>query len=189
MRKVTTIKGVELLVPEKGEKHAGAGRPKGSKNKITLGLKEAFLVALETVGEDGKGKKGLTGYLIKVARTRPDLIVRILGKLILLEAKVAAKAEKKRTYTKEEPAKPPRYETLEDIRAGIDYRLENAEINDLSFNATRSVRAEEGSSIISSVTPKLSRNTLNHAFDPTAGSFEELSLEIAGLGGTQFLKT
>ena len=65
MRKVTTIKGVELLVPEKGEKHAGAGRPKGSKNKITLGLKEAFLVALETVGEDGKGKNGLTGYLIK----------------------------------------------------------------------------------------------------------------------------
>jgi len=124
MRKITTTKGVELLVPEKGEKHAGAGRPKGSKNKITLGLKEALLVALETVGEDGKGKNGLTGYLIKVARTRPDLIVRILGKLLLLEAKVAAKAEKKRTYTKEEPAGPPRYETLEDIRAELVAHIE-----------------------------------------------------------------
>jgi hypothetical protein len=124
MREVTTIKGVELWVPEKGEKHAGAGRPKGSKNKITLGLKEAFLVALETVGEDGKGKKGLTGYLIKVARTRPDLIVRILGKLVLLEVKEAAKAEKKRTYIKEEPAMPPQYETLEDIRAKLVAHIE-----------------------------------------------------------------
>ena len=136
MRKVTTLKGVELLVPEKGEKHAGAGRPKGSKNKITLGLKEAFLVALETVGEDGKGKNGLTGYLIKVARTRPDLIVRILGKLILLEAKVAAKAEKKRSYTKEEPAKPPRYETLEDIRAELVAHIENID----GMIAARSIR-------------------------------------------------
>jgi len=78
---------------------------------------------------------------------------------------------------------------LEDIRAGIDYRLEYATINDVSWFATKSVRSEEGSSIISSVTPKLSRNTLNHAFDPTAGSYQEVSLEIAGLGGTQFLKT
>jgi hypothetical protein len=125
MRKVTTIKGVELLVPEKGEKHAGAGRPKGSKNKITLGLKEALLVALETVGEDGKGKNGLTGYLYKVAMTRPDLIMRMLVEVLKLEAKVAAKAEKKRTYTKEEPAKPPRYETLEDIRAELVAHIEN----------------------------------------------------------------
>ena len=125
MRKVTTIKGVELLVPEKGEKHAGAGRPKGSKNKITLGLREAFLVALETVGEDGKGKNGLTGYLYKVAMTRPDLIMRILGKLIQLEMKEAAKAEKKRSYIKEEPAKPPQYETLEDIRAEFVAHIEN----------------------------------------------------------------
>jgi hypothetical protein len=124
MRKVTTIKGVELWVPEKGEKHAGAGRPKGSKNKITLGLEEACLVALEAVGEDGKGKNGLTGYLFKVAMTRPDLIMRILGKLMLLEEKVAAKAEKKRTYTKEEPAMAPEYETLEDIRAKLVAHIE-----------------------------------------------------------------
>ena len=28
------------------------------------------------------------------------------------------------------------------------------------------------------------RNTLNHAFDPTAGSFQDVSLEFAGLGGS-----
>jgi len=31
MIKITTYKGVELLVPEKGEKHPNAGRPKGAK--------------------------------------------------------------------------------------------------------------------------------------------------------------
>jgi outer membrane protein insertion porin family len=77
---------------------------------------------------------------------------------------------------------------LEEVRVGIDYRLERAEINDLDFFATKSVRLEEGSSVISSVTPKISRNTLNHAFDPTAGSYQDLSLEFAGLGGARFIK-
>ncbi|HEV7734437.1 MAG TPA: outer membrane protein assembly factor BamA [Candidatus Binatia bacterium] len=77
---------------------------------------------------------------------------------------------------------------LEDIRIGADYRLERAEISDLSFNATPSIRAEEGSSWISSITPRISRNTLNHAFDPTAGSVQDFSVEVAGLGGEQFYK-
>lgn len=77
---------------------------------------------------------------------------------------------------------------LEDIRIGADYRLERAEISDLSFNATPSIRAEEGTSWISSITPRISRNTLNHAFDPTAGSVQDVSVEIAGLGGEQFYK-
>ena len=77
---------------------------------------------------------------------------------------------------------------LEEVRVGADYRLEHAAINDVGFFATRSIRAEEGSKLISSVTPKLSRNTLNHAFDPTAGSYEELSVEAAGLGGDRFVK-
>src|SRR5262249_15230309 len=77
---------------------------------------------------------------------------------------------------------------LDEVRVGADYRLELADITDVSFFATKSVRIEEGSSLISSVTPKITRNTLNHSFAPTAGSFQDLSLEIAGLGGEQFLK-
>jgi outer membrane protein insertion porin family len=77
---------------------------------------------------------------------------------------------------------------LDEVRIGADYRIEQAKINGLGVFATPSIRAEEGTSLISSVTPRLSRNTLNHAFDPTAGSFQELSLEIAGLGGEQFYK-
>jgi outer membrane protein insertion porin family len=77
---------------------------------------------------------------------------------------------------------------LEEVRVGSSYRLESADISNVSVNATRSIRLEQGSSLISSVTPRLSRNTLNHAFDPTAGSFQDVSLEVAGLGGEQFMK-
>ena len=77
---------------------------------------------------------------------------------------------------------------LEEVRIGADYRLEYATINDVDWFATKSIRLEEGSSIISSVTPKLTRNTLNHNFDPTAGSLQDLSVEVAGLGGEQFVK-
>jgi len=77
---------------------------------------------------------------------------------------------------------------LEDVRVGTDYRLERADISNLGVDATRSIRIEEGESTISAITPRVSRNTLNHAFDPTAGSAQELSVQVAGLGGEPFLK-
>jgi outer membrane protein insertion porin family len=77
---------------------------------------------------------------------------------------------------------------LDEVRVGLDYRAELADISGLGFNATRSIRLEEGQSFVSSLTPRISRNTLNHAFDPTAGSLQSLSLEVAGLGGRRFLK-
>ena len=77
---------------------------------------------------------------------------------------------------------------LEEVRVGADYRIEAAKISGLGLDATPSIRIEEGSSLVSSITPRISRNTLNHAFDPTAGSLQDLSLEVAGLGGERFLK-
>jgi outer membrane protein insertion porin family len=77
---------------------------------------------------------------------------------------------------------------LDEVRVGADYRIEQAEIGDIDFSASRSIRAEAGTSLVSSITPRVSRNTLNHAFDPTAGSFQDFSVELAGLGGTQFVK-
>jgi outer membrane protein insertion porin family len=51
------------------------------------------------------------------------------------------------------------------------------------------VKDEEGTNLQSSVTPSLSRNTLNHAFDPTGGSRQIFQAEIAGLGGdVEFVK-
>jgi outer membrane protein insertion porin family len=77
---------------------------------------------------------------------------------------------------------------LDEVRVGADYRIEQAKIGDIDFSASRSIRAEAGTSLVSSITPRVSRNTLNHAFDPTAGSFQDFSVELAGLGGTQFVK-
>jgi outer membrane protein insertion porin family len=78
--------------------------------------------------------------------------------------------------------------SMEDVRLGLGYRLEQATIDELTSEATASIKAEEGTSTISSVTPRISRNTLNHAFDPTSGSVQDVSVEIAGLGGDQFIK-
>src|SRR5262249_19630453 len=42
---------------------------------------------------------------------------------------------------------------LEDVRVGSDYRLEQAKISNISTTAPPSIRIEEGTSLISSVTP------------------------------------
>lgn len=79
--------------------------------------------------------------------------------------------------------------SLEDTRLGLEYRLENAEITDVSAFAPSQIAGEEGSSLTSSLTPRLNRDTRNHPFDPTAGSLQDLSFEFAGLGGqTKFFR-
>jgi outer membrane protein insertion porin family len=75
---------------------------------------------------------------------------------------------------------------LDEVRIGADYRLERATIDPVGITPIRDIEIEEGSAIISSITPRISRNTLNSAFDPTEGSFQQLSVEIAGLGGEKF---
>ncbi|MBI4515259.1 MAG: outer membrane protein assembly factor BamA [Deltaproteobacteria bacterium] len=79
--------------------------------------------------------------------------------------------------------------SLEDTRLGLEYRIEEAEIKDVSTTAVRGIKDEEGSSLTSSVIPRVFRDTRNHPFDPTAGSLQDFSLELAGLGGeSRFLK-
>ena len=79
--------------------------------------------------------------------------------------------------------------SLEDARLGLEYRLEQAEITDVSSTASTDIRAEQGTSITSAITPRLYRDTRNHPFDPTAGSVQDVGLTVAGLGGdNQFIK-
>ena len=65
--------GVELLVPEKGEKHPNAGRPKGAKNVMTRVLKEAIVLAAAESQHAKDNGGGLVGYLIHLADERLDL--------------------------------------------------------------------------------------------------------------------
>jgi outer membrane protein insertion porin family len=73
--------------------------------------------------------------------------------------------------------------SLEEVRVGAEYRLEEADITDVSRLSPPEIVAEEGRSLTSSIRPILTRNTLNSLFDPTRGSSQELSFEYAGLGG------
>ena len=93
MRKITTIRGVELLVPEKGEKHPNAGRPKGAKNVMTRVLKDAILLAAAE-SKHSKGG-GLGGYLTYIADNKPELFVRLLQRLLPLQERELAQAAKK----------------------------------------------------------------------------------------------
>src|ERR1035437_362587 len=99
MRKITTRKGVELLVPDKGEKHPNAGRPKGAKNVMTRVLKDAIVLAAAESRHAKDNGGGLVGYLTYIADTRPDIFVRLLAKLIPLQ-------EQERAQTAKGPGKP-----------------------------------------------------------------------------------
>ena len=79
--------------------------------------------------------------------------------------------------------------SLVDTRLGVEYRLENAEITSVSSTAATSIRTEEGSSLTSSLIPRVFRDTRNHPFDPTDGWLQDVSFEFAGLGGqSEFIK-
>jgi outer membrane protein insertion porin family len=79
--------------------------------------------------------------------------------------------------------------SLQDARVGLEYRIEQSKIDDVSGGASPLLRAEQGTSLTSSITPRLLRDTRNHPFVPTEGSLQDFSLEIAGLGGeSRFIK-
>lgn len=75
----TTGKTSKVLPPA-----AGKGRTKGVPNKSTQALKDAILLAAEKVGQDGKGKDGLTGYLIGLAKSEPKAFSSLLGRVLPL---------------------------------------------------------------------------------------------------------
>jgi len=79
--------------------------------------------------------------------------------------------------------------SLLDSRIGLEYRIEEAEISDVSNSASTQVRVQQGTNLISSITPRFLRDTRNHPFDPTAGSLQDLGIEVAGIGGSsKFIK-
>lgn len=78
---------------------------------------------------------------------------------------------------------------LDEVRFGLQYKLEQTDITGLSrFFLVPSIVAERGKQLTSSFVPTLVRNTLNHPFDPTDGSIQNVSVQVAGVGpGQKFL--
>lgn len=66
--------------PNRG--NAGKGRPKGSRNKTTVLLKDAILIAAEQHGLDGEGTDGLIGYCRLLARDQPKAFAQLLSRVI-----------------------------------------------------------------------------------------------------------
>lgn len=60
----------------KDHAHKG-GRPKGSRNKTTIQLKEAILEALEGVGG--------TAYLEQIAKDNPSAFIQLVAKVLPLQ--------------------------------------------------------------------------------------------------------
>jgi len=63
------------------------------------------------------------------------------------------------------------------------YNFDNADIRDLTVDASDSVRDLEGTNITSSITTRLVYDSRNSFINPTQGSEHSISVEYAGLGG------
>jgi outer membrane protein insertion porin family len=73
----------------------------------------------------------------------------------------------------------------QDINASLKYELEHINIRDVDDNASQFVKDSAGKSVASSLTPGLTRNTINNPMNPTSGSKQVVTVEFAGLGGDQ----
>jgi hypothetical protein len=89
--------GNEATRFKKGAKRpANAGRRRGARNKVTLALKDAVIEACERLGEDGAGKDGLVGFLMKEATNENNAPFMMLVRAVLplhVETSVAPRRE------------------------------------------------------------------------------------------------
>jgi len=75
------------------------------------------------------------------------------------------------------------YPVYDFVRAYIGYNYEDADIEDISDDASESIKELEGKNITSSITTSLVYDSRNRRFNPTKGSRHSISVEYAGLGG------
>ena len=78
--------------------------------------------------------------------------------------------------------------SLEHITAGLGYQFESVGISNLSPFTTFDIQNAKGTSRVSEFLPSIRRFTVDDPRDPRSGSVESLDLELAGLGGTPFIK-
>jgi hypothetical protein len=76
------------------------GRAKGKRNRTTVLLKDAVLKAATLIGQDGRGKNGLTGYLMMLAVKERAVYARLLEKVLPMQLELKDKTVPQ--YTAEE---------------------------------------------------------------------------------------
>ncbi len=78
--------------------------------------------------------------------------------------------------------------SLEDITAGLGYQFESVGISGLSPFTTFAILRYKGYERVSEIIPSIRRFTVDNPLDPRSGSVNNFNLELAGLGGTSFVK-
>jgi len=106
--RVRILKSVNEWPLKNGQNGKPSGHAKEEPNKTTRVLKDAILVAAETVGLDGKGKDGLPGYLTRIALVNPAAMCSLLAKVLTLQV-----------HDKPERAQREVYETYEQVAARL----------------------------------------------------------------------
>jgi hypothetical protein len=71
----------------------GSARKKGQRNRTTTMLKDAILEAASLVGQDGKGRDGLVGYLKMLAIKEKAVYARLLERVLPLQLHVEDKTD------------------------------------------------------------------------------------------------
>ncbi len=75
------------------------------------------------------------------------------------------------------------YPVYNHTMASLAYIYEIDDVRNISFDASKSIKALEGKNTLSSLEASLRRDSRNKAFNATRGSINKISVEYAGLGG------
>jgi outer membrane protein insertion porin family len=78
--------------------------------------------------------------------------------------------------------------SLEDVTLGLGYQFESVGITSLAPFTTFEIFRYKGYRQISEIMPSIRRFTVDNPQDPRSGSVANVNIEVAGLGGTSFVK-
>jgi outer membrane protein insertion porin family len=78
--------------------------------------------------------------------------------------------------------------SMDDVTAGLGYQIESVGISGLSQFTTLDILRYKGYTKVSEIIPSIRRFTVDNPTDPRSGSVVNLNVELAGLGGTPFVK-
>src|SRR5581483_920731 len=78
--------------------------------------------------------------------------------------------------------------SLENISASLGYQFESVGITGLAPFTTFDIQRAKGFTRVSEILPSIHRFTVDNPVDPRSGSVQSLDMEVAGLGGTPFIK-